>query len=443
MGIFPTTKYLKAKRAMDQASLITIIAIVVLIIMSATFSGSETALTVVSRARIHKLASEGLLRAKRVLGLVEDKEKLIGGILLGNNLVNILASALATSLMINFFGDTGVFYATIIMTAVVLIFAEVLPKTYAISNPDRMALRVAPIIHATIWLLSPIVSLVRKIVNIALRLVGVDTSANEVLSAHEEIRGHIDLHTSEGGLIKEHKDMLGSILDLDQVYVEDVMIHRRNMLMIDVNEPLETIIAKVTRAPFTRIPLFDGSNENIIGVLHAKDVLRAYLRRGGDTSKLDIRKIMTEPWFVPETTSLREQLNEFQNRRSHFALVVDEYGAIQGLITLEDILEEIVGDIVDEHDRTPEGITLNDDGSILAEGTVTIRDLNRQFDWGLPDEDAITIAGLIINEAMIIPIVGQRFNFFDFTFEVAGRQRNQITSVRIIPPENPEGLDED
>lgn len=419
---------------MDEGTLISLIAIFVLLGFSGLFSGSETAMTTASRARLMKEALDGDKGAQRALELIEDKERLIGGILLGNNLVNILASALATSVLITIFGDTGVLYATIIMTALVLIFAEVMPKTYAISNADRMSRTVSPFIHVTILILGPVVQAVQKIVRFTLGLFGVDTSATEVLSAHDEIRSQIDLQASEGGLMKGHKDMLGGILDLDNVDVEDVMVHRRNMLMLDVNSPPETLIAKVIRSPFTRIPVYDGDTENIVGVLHAKDVLRGIRRAGMKVQDVDIRKVMSKPWFVPETTTLREQLDAFKIRRAHFALVVDEYGALMGLITLEDILEEIVGEIEDEHDRVAEGIQVMSDGSVLAEGTVAIRDLNRRFDWALPDEEAITIAGLVINEAMLIPIVGQKFRFFDFTFEVTGRKRNQITEVCIIPP---------
>ncbi|GEQ97748.1 membrane protein [Iodidimonas gelatinilytica] len=407
--------------------------IFVLLCLSAFFSGSETALTAASRARIHRLARDGDGRAKRVEKLIEDKERLIGAILLGNNLVNILASALATSVFIALVGESGVVYATLIMTALVLIFSEVLPKSYAISNPDGMALAVGRVIGLVVLLFSPVVNLVRHIVRGTLNMFGVDLESNEaVLSARDEIRGVIDLGASEGGIRKSHRDMLDSILDLDDITVEDVMIHRKNMALIDLAMPAQEIVDEVIESPFTRLPIYEDDAENIVGVLHAKDVLRA-MKATSDPAEIDIRAIMTDAWFVPETTTLREQMNAFLSRRAHFAMVVDEYGAIQGLITLEDILEEIVGDITDEFDHANHGVKKLADGWIQVDGTMTIRDLNRRFDWSLPDSDASTLAGLVIYESEIIPIVGQRFQFHGFDFEIIGRRRNQLTQIKVRP----------
>lgn len=419
---------------MDTYILISIVAIFFLLIISAFFSGSETALTVASKARIQKLARDGKKRAQSVATLIEDRERLLGGILLGNNLVNILASALATSVMIYFFGDQGVVWATLAMTALVLIFAEVLPKTYAISKPDRMALAVGPIIEVFVKLFSPIVTTIQKIVRFTLKMFGVDTSlADHALSAHEEIRSTIELQESEGGIIKADRDMLGSILDLNEVTIEDIMVHRKNMVITDIATPSEEVISFVVASPFSRIPIWQDNKENIVGVIHAKDILRAVRRRGLDLSKLRIDRIMNKPWFVPETTTLREQLNAFLERRDHMAMVVDEYGSLMGMVTLEDILEEIVGEISDEYDFETEGVRVLENGSVLVDGTVSIRDLNRQLDWDLPDDKATTIAGLVLNEAAMIPIVGDNFNFYNMDFQIVGRVKNQITKVNIVP----------
>lgn len=413
--------------------LLQVLIIIGLLMLSGFFSGSETALTAASRARMHRLAKEGDRRAKLVEKLIEDRERLIGAILLGNNLVNILASALATSILLRLTGESGVLYATLIMTALVLIFSEVMPKTYAISDPDRMALAVGSTIRLLVLLLSPVVSIVRRIVRITLGIFGIDLKGREaVLSAREEIRGAIDLGASEGGIRKAHRDMLGSILDLDEIAIEDVMVHRRNMEMLDISLPPAEIVEAVIRSSHTRLPLYEDDPENIVGVLHAKDLLRA-LKASGDPEKIDIRSIMLEPWFIPETTSLREQMNAFLARRMHFALVVDEYGSLQGLVTLEDILEEIVGDISDEFDKAAQGIKRLTSGWIQVDGTTSIRDLNRRFDWSLPDDEATTIAGLMLYETETIPIVGQRFRFHGFEFEITGRRRNQITQIRMRP----------
>lgn len=406
--------------------------IFLLLLLSGLFSGSETALTAASKARIHHMAKQNDKRAKRVARLIDDRERLIGAILLGNNLVNILASALATSLFLTLMGNEGVYIATAVMTALVLVFAEVLPKSYAIANTEKMALAVSRVMAFVVFLFAPVVSLVQRIVRMTLRLFGVDISSiSNALSAQEEIRGAIDLHRQEGGIVKEEQHMLGSILDLEEVTIEDVMLHRKSMQMLDVNAPPGDIIAAVVRSPYTRLPLYEKEPENIVGVLHAKDVLRAMRRAGGQMHRFHVKRIMTKPWFVPETTSLKEQLNAFLERKSHFALVVDEYGDIQGLVTLEDILEEIVGDIADEHDFDLPGVRSFNDGTVIAEGSVTIRDINRMFDWQLPDEHATTLAGLVIYEAETIPIVGSRYTFHGFRFEVTSRSKNQITGLKI------------
>ncbi len=409
--------------------------VVVLIIISGIFSAAETGVTAASKARIRRLAREGSKRAKLVEKLIEDKESLIGSALLGNNLINTLAGALTTYVLTEALGGYGVLIATAVITILVLIFAEVLPKTYAISRPDRVAIFLGPVLGVVTRLLNPIIRTVQAIVRWTLRLVGVDVRDDlSYLSSSDEVRGVIDLHATEGGLDREHQQQLDSILDLDEVTVEDVMIHRKNIEMIDAGQPAQAIVRAIVRSSHTRLPLFRDDPDNIIGILHAKDVLRALSKRGAEPEFLKIDKIMSTPLFVPNTTTLREQLNSFTSKRVHFALVVDEYGALQGLVTLEDILEEIVGDITDEHD-SPEaaGVTVQGDGSFIVEGTVTIRDLNRRFNWNLPDEEASTVAGLVINDARIIPVKGQVFNFHGFRFDILERRRNQITLLKMMP----------
>ena len=366
---------------------------------------------------------------------MRQRERFIGTILLGNNAVNILAASVSTSLMISVAGEVGVFYATVGLTIVILIFAEVLPKTYAIRNADRFALATAPILLALVWMLTPAVLAVRGIVHATLMPFGAHIIAeNKEDEAEEELRGAISLQAEEGAVIKHEHDMLHGILDLDDVAVGEVMTHRNNMAMVDLNLPARTILDQLVESPFTRIPLWRNEFDNIVGVLHTKDLLRALQGYWSEIEKLDIEKILTPPWFVPETTTLREQLNAFRDRRAHFALVVDEYGSLMGLVTLEDILEEIVGDIVDEHDITLRHTVARSDGSVLVAGDTTIRDLNRTFEWSLPDEEAATIAGLTLQVAQKIPHIGDRFELNGFILDVRGRQQNRITSVRVIPP---------
>ncbi|MGC6472805.1 MAG: HlyC/CorC family transporter [Parvibaculales bacterium] len=408
-----------------------------LILISGFFSGSETALTATSRARIHRLQEEGDRRAKSVTFLLLQKERLISAILLGNNLVNILASALATQLFLTMFGEAGVIYATMVMTVIVVIFAEVLPKTYAIMNPDKVALRVATALRLVVLVFSPFTWGLGRITTGFMRLVGVDRSNGDALvPAHEEIRGAIDLHHQEEGVTKGDRDMLGGILDLKDLTVGEVMVHRKNMQMIDIDRPQEEIINAVLDSPYTRIPLWQEDPENIVGVLHAKNVLRALAQTQKTGSSMDIPSLMSSPWFVPETTDLGDQLTAFRARKQHFSLVIDEYGALMGLITLEDILEEIVGQIEDEHDEPDAVFEAAEDGSLVVDGDITIRDLNRETGWALPDEEAITIAGLVIHEARTIPRPGQVFMFHGLRFKILERTRNQIKRLSVTPEQD-------
>ncbi|MEZ5840407.1 MAG: HlyC/CorC family transporter [Hyphomicrobiales bacterium] len=408
--------------------------ILLLIVMSAFFSGSETALTAASRARMLHLEKSGTARASLVGRLIQARERLIGALLLGNNLVNILASALATTLFLELFGDAGVVYATLVMTAVVLIFAEVLPKTWAIGDPDRFALAVAPIVRVVVALFGPVTLAVEAIVNRILRLVGANViEGRSVLSASDELRGQLDLLHMEGNVVKDDRDRLGGLLDLAELEVSDVMIHRTKMESINADDAPEKIVADVLSSAYTRLPLWRGEAENIVGVLHAKDLLRTINALGGDLEKLDIASVATAPWFVPDTTSLKNQLNAFLKRKAHIALVVDEYGEVMGLVTLEDIIEEIVGEIADEHDVVVQGVRVQPDGSVVVDGAVPIRDLNRAMDWQLPDEEATTIAGLVIHEARTIPEQGQAFTFYGFRFQVLRKQRNRITLLKVTP----------
>ena len=311
---------------------LTLGAIVGLLIVSAFFSGSETALTAASRARMHALEDDGSARAGLVNRLLESRERLIGALLLGNNLVNIAASALTTSLFLSVFGDAGVAYATLVMTAVVVVFAEVLPKTYAILNADRMALAVAPVLKVLVALLAPVTAALQFLVRHTLRLFGanIDDDA-EVLSAHEEIRGAIELHHKEGGVVKGDRDMLGGVLDLRDLDVSDIMVHRTNMVTIDADLSPEEIIDQALQSSHTRIPLWKGEREEIVGILHARTLLQALRDSMGDIGKIDVMALATKPWFVPDTTTLKAQLAAFLKRKNHFAIVVDEYGEVMGL----------------------------------------------------------------------------------------------------------------
>ncbi len=414
--------------------ILTLAAVIVLLGLSAFFSGSETALTAASRARLHALEQEGNERARCVNKLLEEPERVIGTVLLGNNLVNILASALTTSLLIGLFGEVGVAYATIGMTVLVVIFSEVLPKTYAIAFPDRIALSVAPAMKSLIRVFRPAVYLVELVVGAVIKLTPTkkDDAAN-ILAAHDEIRGTIELQTKEGAVARHDAHMLGGVLDLGDLTVEDIMIHRTKMDTVNVEDPPGRIVHEILKTQYSRIPLWRDEPENIIGVLHTKDLLAALGDANWNVDALDVMSFATKPWFAPEATSLKDQLAQFLKQKQQMALVVDEYGEVQGLITLEDILEEIVGQIADEHDVHEAAIRPQADGTVNVDGSVPIRDLNRHMEWDLPDAEATTIAGLVIHEAQTIPEPGQAFTFHGYRFEILRKSRNKITALRVKP----------
>ena len=400
---------------LDATFWMTAAAILVLLLLSAFFSGSETALTAASRGKLRTAADKGSRGAESALIVTEDNERLIGSILLGNNVVNILATSLATAILTKLFGQNGVALATLGMTLLVLIFSEVLPKTYAITNPETVAARVASPIRYVILVFSPMVSAVRLLVRLVLRMFGVKTDPDSnILAVREEIAGALQLGHSEGVVEKEDRDRILGALDLSERFVEEVMLHRSGIQMIDASLPVPQILAQVLESPHRMLE--DGTMDT------------------DEMNKFDIMSVAMKPYFIPETTTLDDQMRKFLERKTHFALVVDEYGGLEGLITLEDILEEIVGEIADEFDVPEEDMVKpTADGAYIVDGSMTLRDLNRAHDWNLPDDEANTVAGLVIHEAQMIPVVGQVFSFHGFRFEVIDKEQNRITSLKIRP----------
>jgi Mg2+/Co2+ transporter CorB len=411
--------------------------ILALLTLSAIFSAAETSLTAASRARMHQLERDGDKAAGRVNRLIENQQTMIGSVLLGNNLINILASALATDFITRAVpGAWGVAIATAVMTVLVLVYAEVLPKTLAIARPDDIARILGTPTLLVVKVFGPVIVAIQWLIRKTLGLFGLKITAEQANAAlaTEEIRGAIEYHHEEGLVESRDRRMLGGILDLSDMDVSEIMVHRKNIVLLDAGLPPRELVTQALDASFTRLPLYQDDSENIVGVLHAKDLARAMAAAGGDVDSLDLLSIAADPWFIPDTTKVKDQLNAFLKRRNHFALIVDEYGALMGLVTLEDILEEIVGEIDDEHDTAVEGVRRQADGSINVDGSVTIRDLNRAMNWRLPDDDWVTIAGLVIHEAQTIPEPGQTFIFHGHRFQVLRRQRNQITALRVSPP---------
>lgn len=403
-----------------------IIAIIVPLIFSCLLSATETAITAMSTAKIHKLKKDGSARAAIISKLKEDKEGLISTILLANNSCNILASTMATAFLIKAFGDEGVIYATIIMTILIIVFAEVMPKTFAISNPERVALAFAHFLRITVLICKPITKLINKIVT----LFNMDNNPdNNLVSPTEEIKGTIDLHHKQGAVDQDDKYMLDGVFYLGETCISKVITHRRNMQSINIDLSIKDILSQVKNIGHAKIPMWKDNVDNIVGILNTRELLNVLLTEQ-DISKINIQNVISAPVFVHENTTLDEQLADFKARKNRFAIVIDEYGDIQGVISLSDILEEIVGHIQDEGDAEKNDIVLKDDACIVK-GEVTIRDLNRALDWYLPDEEASTIAGLLIHDAERIPEIGEILTFHGFTFSILEKDGNQLTSIKI------------
>lgn len=416
---------------MDWLLVYSLVGIFSLLLVSFFLSGAETALTSVSQSRIHKLKLDGNKKAEIIEYLLSRKKIVLGTILLGNTVVNISASALSTAVFIRFFGNEGIFLSTALMTVCILLFCEVLPKTYAIQNPEKVALLSSYTINLLIKILSPFVIAVQFIVNCILRLLRLDKN-KEVISAADAIRNIIFWHDSKGTMLKEDIDMLSSILDLAETDIFQIMTHRKNLFALNISQDKEQLIKEMLASSHSRIPLWKNNPDNIVGILHVRDLISSLRKENNNIEKVDITKIMLKPWFVPDTTPLSIQLHNFRKNKRHLALVIDEYGSLQGIVTLEDILEEIVGDISDEHDVVTDNLIKKISDMIYhISGEVSVRDINRQLRWNLPEEDASTLAGIIISDIERIPEEGEEFDMHGFIFKILKKEKNIITTIEV------------
>lgn len=415
--------------------LLSIVAVFIFILLSALCSASEASVLAASRVRLYHLAKKGNAKASLVLNVQSQIGGFISSVLLLNTWCNTLVTALVTGILTYLLGPIGAVYAAIGMGALITVYAEVLPKMYAYTSPDNIAMRFSPFFKPLLIIMYPLTKAINFVAQASLSFMGIKIQHDlSEAAAAEELRGAIELHAGSSGEAETERAMLRSILDLTTVDVTEIMRHRKTMFMINIDLPNQAIVEQVLKAPYTRIPVWRDNPDNIVGMLHAKDLLRAAQVHEGDIEKLDIEKIASPPWFIPETTTLFSQLSAFRQRHEHFALVIDEYGDLQGMLTLEDILEEIVGEIVDEHDVEIPGVRISSDGSYVVDGTVTLRDLNREFRWDLPDEHAATVAGIVLHETREIPEVGQSFLIHGFRIDILRRHRHQITQVRLTPP---------
>lgn len=404
------------------------------LVLSGFISAIETAFTAASKGKLQSYIKKGNRKAADVEKLRrKSMSDLIGALLATETLLEVSATAVATAALTSVFDEIGVMLSTVIMTILIMIYGEVIPKIYAYHNPEKITIRTVNFIKIFLKLFKPVLRLTNMIAHFSLRLMGSVYKENDPNESVDELKGAIALHAHVGlGAKAQHeKAMLESILDLSQVGVDEIMTHRKNMVVIDASMPMDKILEQVLSSPHTRHPVWMHNRENIVGILHTKDLLRALARHDGDITEANIQDACVDPWFIPETTTLLDQLNAFRERREHLACVVDEYGALLGIVTLEDILEEIVGQIDDEHDVTVPGVRREGPHTISVHGWVTLRDLNREFDWNLPDEEAATLAGLIIHETEKIPEIGQEFLIHNLKCKITARKRNQITRIRI------------
>ncbi len=418
---------------MENLNLVSVIYIICLIVISAILSGSETSITSIRKSKIHKLANKGDKNALRVLKLIEKKNDLVSSILVGNNFVNILASALATAILIKFYGDDGVIYSTIVMSVLIVIFAEILPKNIALLKPDRYALTLSFILTFFLKFFSPFVYIIKKFNLLIFKIFNIEKQKVTDASVREDIRNIINMHEDEGILLKDERDMLNGILDLKEMTVEKIMTHRKNIYSINIDQP-EEYFKKISQSSFSRIPVWKESPNNILGVVHAKKLL-ANINESGKIDLKNINDSTLDPWFIPETTKVKDQLNAFIDRHEKIAFVVDEYGELMGLISLEDIIEEIVGNIFDESDLSTIGIRKIGKNIFRVRGDVNIRDMNRTLDLNLNEKNSSTVAGFLIYETETFPDVGQTFKFNNILFEILNKKNNQITQLKVTLPE--------
>ncbi|EME2164019.1 HlyC/CorC family transporter [Cronobacter sakazakii] len=409
-----------------------IVTLIVMVVVSAYFSGSETGMMTLNRYRLRHLSKQGNRAAKRVERLLRKPDRLISLVLIGNNLVNILASSLATIVGMRLYGDAGVAIATGVLTFVVLVFAEVLPKTVAALYPEKVAFPSSFLLGPLQIIMMPLGWLLNMITRVLMRMVGI--KADNVVSAalsKDELRTIV--HESRSQISRRNQDMLLSVLDLEKVSVSDIMVPRNDIVGIDINDDWKSIVRQLTHSPHGRIVLYRESLDDAIGMLRIREAWRQMNEKKEFTKEVMLRAA-DEIYYVPEGTPLSVQLVKFQRNKKKVGLVVNEYGDIQGLVTVEDILEEIVGDFTTSMSPTlAEEVTPQNDGSVIIEGSANVRELNKAFNWRLPEEEARTVNGMILEALEEIPSAGIRLRLHQYDIDILDVQENMIKQVRITP----------
>lgn len=410
-------------------SFVTLLTIVLLcIIFSAIFSAAETAITAISPGKMKTLQEDKVPNAEKVIKLRADSDKFLSTILIANNLVNILASSLAAAYLTSTFGEEAVFLSTALMTLLLIVFAELLPKTLALKNAENLSLKLANIIYFLVFILSPISIVIRYLVNAISKILGVKNGKINI-SAFEELRGTLKFHRDLGNVNKHDLHMLEGLLDLEEMTIKQVMIHRKYIHSINIDQPISEIISNAFASGYAKIPLWKDNPENIVAILDVKLLLKQ-ISFNPNHREIEIEKVSMKPWFVPQTTSLKKQLASFRERFQYFAIVVDEYGGFKGVVTLRDIVEEIVG-ILEEDEKAEATLTLMEDGSYLVSADYMVRDFVKISDFDFDDETSTTIGGIVINITNSIPDKGAEITYHDYKFKIMDKNNNKLSKILI------------
>ena len=403
-----------------------------LLCIACFISAAETAITATSPGLIQKLKSEGNKRAELLLGILKIKEKVISTLLIGNSIANTICTTISTGIFIEYFGDDlGTAISAVVMSFMIIVFSEVVPKAIAVVKSEKIALLATPALLVVLKILEPMNILLLYITKGFCFIFRIDLK--QKVSAEDEVRGVIEHHMHEGNVFKDDRDMLGGILNIRNMTICDIMVHRSKIMAIDIDTPTEKVIDTVLSSRHSRFPFWQGNSDNIIGILHVKDLMnKIHHSRKNKANEINIQDLLSTPVFVPDNSLVVQQLNMFREGQTHLACVVDEYGDLQGIVTMEDILEEIVGQIYDEHDSGNQKITKLSDRVFIIDGSVSVRDLNRELDWQIPETDATTIAGFIISKMARIPNQGEYLISKDLKMIVKKKFDNRIKTIKVI-----------
>ena len=399
--------------------------------LAALISATETAITATSPGLIQKLKSEGNKKAELLLGLLKIKEKVISTLLIGNSIANTLCTTIATGVFIETFGDDmGTLISSIVMSFTIIVFSEVIPKAIAVAKSEKVALMANPVLLVFLKILQPINIALGYITRGFCFIFRIDLK--QKVSAADEVRGVIEHHLSEGNVFKDDRDMLGGILDIRNLVIADIIIHRSSIVAINIDTPTDKIIKTVLSSNHTRIPFWEDDHDNIIGIMHVRDLLSNIYDTKSKYTEIDVRSLLSDTVFVPNNSLVTQQLQMFREGQTHLACVVDEYGDLQGIITLEDILEEIVGQIYDEHDTGKSKIKAKSENEFIIDGSLPIRDLNREFNWQIPESDATTLAGFIITKMERLPNQGEFLIEKNLKMIVKKKSENRIKTIQVF-----------